>query len=186
MTYAGAQMLVEYLGPDFASLVSALEALALYAGDSTTLDVAEVDALVARGHHERVWDLCDAVAEKNVPRALELLDAFWTEGMVAPQIVGLLRPTFRQLVRVKALARRMGVDGAIRQAAIPYGAKDRVRRAIGALTAQHLADAYQALVDADLEAKSTPNDRLAMETLVHRLCHAEAARSAGAASFDVM
>jgi DNA polymerase III subunit delta len=184
LTFGAAQMLLEYLGPDFASLVSALEALTLYAGAGETIDVAEVDALVARGHHERVWDFCDAVAERNVPRALELLDAFWTEGMVAPQIVGLLRPTFRQLVRVKTLSQRLGLDGAMRQAAIPYGAKDRVRRAVGVLTNQHLADAFQALVDADLEAKSTPNDRVAMETLVHRLCHAEAARSAGAASFS--
>ena len=56
LTYGAAQMLVEYLGPDFASLVSALDALALYAGPSPNIDVAEVDALVARGHHERVWD----------------------------------------------------------------------------------------------------------------------------------
>jgi DNA polymerase III subunit delta len=185
LTCGAAQMLVEYLGADFASLVSALDALALYTGAAESIDVAEVDALVARGHHERVWDFCDAVAERHVPRALELLDAFWTEGMVAPQIVGLLRSTFRQLVRVKALSRRLGLDGAMRQAAIPYGAKDRVRKAVGAMTSQHLADAYQSLVDADLEAKSTPNDRVAMETLVHRLCHAEAARTAGAAAFDV-
>jgi DNA polymerase III subunit delta len=181
LTYGAAQMLVEYLGADFASLVSALDILALYCGANAGIDVGEVDALVTRGHHERVWDLCDAVAEHNVPRALELLDAFWTEGMVAPQIVGLLRPTFRQLVRVKALMRRLGLDGAMAKAAIPYGAKDRVRRAIKGMSSAHLADAYQALVSADLEAKSTPNDRLAMETLVHRLCHAEAARHAAAA-----
>lgn len=180
LTYAAAQMLVEHLGTEFASLVSALEALALYAGETPSIDVPEVDALVARGHHERVWELCNAVAERRVPRALELLDAFWAEGMVAPQIVGLLRPTLRQLVRVKALMKHLGLEAALGKAGVPYPAMDRVRRAVTAMTGQHLADAYQALVEADLEAKSGGNDRLAMETLIHRLCHAEAARSTGA------
>jgi DNA polymerase III subunit delta len=181
LTFAGAQMLVENLGTDFASLVSALDALALYAGEALSIDTPDVDALVARGHHERVWDLCNAVAEQRVARALELLDAFWTEGMVAPQIVGLLRPTLRQLVRVKALSRRMTVDAALGKAGVPYPAMDRVRRAVAAMSGRHLADAYQAMVEADLEAKSSPNDRMAMETLIHRLTSAEPVRGAGAA-----
>jgi DNA polymerase-3 subunit delta len=177
LTYAATQMLIEYLGTDFASLLSALDMLALYIGPGIqTIDAPDVDALIARGHHERVWELCDAVAARQIPKALELLDAFWTEGMVAPQIVGLMRPTFRQLVRAKALARRMSLDAAMDAAAVPYPARDRVRRALSAFTDAHLADAYQALVDADLEAKSSPNDRLAMETLVHRLCRPEKKR----------
>jgi DNA polymerase-3 subunit delta len=178
LTYAAAQMLVEHLGTDFASLVSALDALALYAGAEEKIDTPQVDALVARGHHERVWDLCNAVAERRVARALELLDAFWSEGLVAPQIVGLLRTTLRQLIRVKALVRRMSVDAALGKAGVPYPAQDRVRRAVAAMSSEHLADAYQAMVDADLEAKSGGDDRMAMETLIHRLCHAHAARSA--------
>jgi len=169
LTSGAAQMLVEFLGPDFAALLAALDMLALYVGPSPTIDTAEVDALIARGHHERVWDLCDAVADRRLARALELLDAFWTEGMAAPQIVGLIRPTFRQLVRIKALARRAGIDQAMNSAGVPYPARDRVRRAVSALSDNALADAYQALVDADLEAKSTPNDRLAMETMIHRI-----------------
>ena len=184
LSYGAAQMLVEHLGTDFASLLSALDALALYAGAAEEIDAPDVDALVARGHHERVWALCDAVAERKVARALELLDIFWTEGMVAPQIVGLLRPTFRQLLRVKALARKMSPDAAMEKAAVNYHARDRVRRAVKAFSDSHLADAYQALVDADLEAKTTPNDRRVMETLIHRLCLPEAARGPSAAPVD--
>ena len=169
LTYAAAQMLVEYLGTDFASLLHALDQLALYAGAEPTIDTPEVDALIARGHHERVWDLCNAVADRNLARALGLLEAFWTEGMVAPQFIGVLRPTFRQLLRVRALARRTSLDDAMARAGVPYPARDRVRRALRTFTEENLADAYQALVDADLEAKTTPNDRLAMETLIHRL-----------------
>ena len=176
LSFGAAQLLVEHLGTEFASLLSALDALSLYAGAAEKIDVPDVDALVARGHHERVWALCDAVAERRVARALELLDVFWTEGMVAPQIVGLLRTTFRQLLRVRALSRKMGLDAAMEKAAVNYYARDRVRRAVKAFSDSHLADSYQALVDADLEAKTTPNDRLVMETLIHRLCLPEAAR----------
>jgi DNA polymerase III subunit delta len=169
LTPGAAQMLVEYLGSDFASLVAALDMLALYAASAPGIDAPEVDALIARGHHEMIWSLCDAIADRRLAKALELLDTFWTEGMVAPQIIGAIRPTFRMLVRVKALTGRMGLDPAMNAAAVPYPARDRVRRAVAQMSEAALAEAYQALVDADLEAKSTPNDRLAMETLIHRL-----------------
>jgi len=179
LTPAAAQMLTEYLGPDFAALTSAVDMLALYAGASPTIDAPDVDALVARGHHERIWALCDATAERNLPRALELLDAFWTEGMAAPQIVGAMRPTFRQLVRARALSRRMSLDDAMARAGVPYFARNRVRGMVRALSDAHLAAAYQTLVDADLQSKTMPDDRLAMETMIHRLCNPEAARFSG-------
>jgi DNA polymerase-3 subunit delta len=170
LTYGAAQMLVEFLGPDFAALMAAVDMLALFVGAAPAIDTAEVDALIARGHHERVWDLCDAVAERRLAKALELLDAFWTEGMAAPQIIGILRPTFRQLVRVKALARRTSIDQAMNAAGVFYSARDRVRRAVQALSDAALADAYQALVDADSETKSSKaDDHLILETLIYRL-----------------
>jgi DNA polymerase-3 subunit delta len=171
LTFEAAQMLQTFLGDDFAALTHALDALALYVGDAETIEATHVDALVARGHHERVWDLCDAVAEGRVARALELLDVFWTEGMAAPQIVGLLRPTYRQLIRVRALADQMDVEAAMDRARVHRAAFDRVRRAVGRFSADDLADAFQALVDADLAAKTRPDDRMAMETLIHRLSH---------------
>jgi len=171
LTATGARMLHEYLGDDFAALTHALDALALYVGDADLIDAPEVDTLVARGHHERVWDLCNALAEGKAARALELLDVFWTEGMAAPQIVGLLRPTYRKLIAVRALADTMDVDAAMDRAGVHRMAFDRIRRAVERFTGDDLADAYQALVDADLSAKTRPDDRLAMETLVHRLCH---------------
>jgi len=167
-------MLVEHLGPDMGALVSALEMLDLYTGQARAIDSSDVDALIARGHHERVWALADAVAERRLARALELLDAFWAEGMTAPQIVGLLRVQLRQLVRVFAFGRRMGLDAAMAKAGVPRGAFARVRRALEAFSADHLAAAYQALVDADLAAKTSAHERLAMETLVHRLSNPEA------------
>jgi len=170
LTAAAARMLHEYLGGDFAALTHALDALALYVGDADTIDAPEVDTLVARGHHERVWDLCNALADGRAARALELLDVFWTEGMAAPQIVGLLRPTYRQLISVRALADSVSVEVAMDRAGVHRMAFDRIHRAVERFTGDDLADAYQALVDADLSAKTRSDDRLAMETLVHRLC----------------
>jgi len=171
LTFEGARMLQAFLGSDFAALTHALDALALYVGKDERIEATHVDALVARGHHERVWALCDAVAEGRIARALELLEVFWTEGMAAPQIVGLLRPTYRQLIRVRALAETMGLEAAMDRARVPRAALDRVRRAVDRFSSDDLADAYQALVDADLAAKTRPDDRMAMETLIHRLCH---------------
>lgn len=152
--------------------------LDLYTGTASRIDTDDVDVLIARGHHERVWALCDAVAARRLPHAMALLDAFWAEGMAAPNIVGLLRVQLRQLARVRALGRHMSLDAAMARAGVPRGAASRLRRAVQAFSDAHLADAYQAMVDADLAAKTTRQDRLAMETLVHRLCSPRAARNA--------
>jgi len=166
-----ARLLYDYLGDDFGTLLHALEAVALYAAEADRIGLEAVDALVARGHHETVWALCDAVAEGRVARALELLDLFWAEGMAAQQIVGLLRPTYRQLLRAADLARSMPLEEAMVRAGVPRPAMARVRGALQRFTPGDLADAYQALVDADLAAKTRPGDRMTMETLIHRLCH---------------
>lgn len=170
LTYRAAEALVEYLGANLGDLVGAVERLDLFTNERTTIDEPDVDAVVAHGLHERAWALCNAVTDRRLPRALELLNAFWAEGMTAPQVVGLLRREIRQLVLVNALGRRMGLDQAIRQAQVHPAAAARIRRALQAFSDDHLAAAYQALVDADLAAKTTSNDRLAMETLLHRLC----------------
>ena len=173
LTSEAAHMLVDDLGLDLAALVSAIDSLALYCGPSKRIDAPDVDALVARGHHERVWDLCNAVAARDLPRALELLDAFWAERKTAPEIVGLIRVQVRQLTMAHALNRRMGIDAAMGAAGVPRFAFARVRQALDGFTGPQLAEAYQAMVDADLEAKTTRNDRLAMEMLIHRLCRPE-------------
>ncbi len=177
MSREAARMLPEYLGTDMASLLGALEQLVLYVGDAEQITEKDVDAVVARGHHERVWALCDAVGEGNLPRALELLDAFLAEGMVVPQLVGLLRREVRQMVQVGALARRMSVDMALREARVHPAAAPRLRKALTKLSPAQLADKLQALVDADLAAKTGTDDRVAMETLIHRLCGPGASRA---------
>jgi DNA polymerase III delta subunit len=176
LTFGAAQMLAEYLGADFATLVSAIDTLALHAGDAPEIDETAVDALITRGHHEQVWDLARAASRRDTAHALELLDAFLADGMEAPPLVGLLRTEFRHLLCVKSLMRRMSVDVAMAQAAVPWPAQAGVREAVRGFSAEHLADAYQALVDADLDAKSGADPRIALETLVHRLCDPQAAR----------
>jgi hypothetical protein len=73
----------------------------------------------------------------------------------------------------------MSLEAAVNQAGAPRAAMSRIRLALQTSCDEHLADAYQALVDADLEAKTTANDRLAMETLLHRLCGPVARPPAG-------
>ncbi len=181
LTYAAAFSLVEYLGPNIGDLVAALDRLDLYTGEAEAIDEPDVDAVVARGHHDRIWDLCDALAGRKVGRAMALLDGFWAEGVGGPQIVGLLRSELRALVKVKAYLRSMSLDRAMREAGVPRPAMTRVRGAAQAFSEDHLADAFQAMVEADLALKTTSGqDRLAIETLIHRLCNPVLARAARA------
>jgi DNA polymerase-3 subunit delta len=65
---------LEFVGPYPRQLASEARKLADYAGDRTTLTVADVEAVVTRGRQARAFALAEAVGDRDLPRALRRLD----------------------------------------------------------------------------------------------------------------
>lgn len=71
--------LVNTIGPNQRQLHNEVEKLALYVGDRTEIDVADVRAIITRNKQARAFALADAVGNRDLPKVLTCLDdEFWS------------------------------------------------------------------------------------------------------------
>jgi DNA polymerase-3 subunit delta len=98
-----AQMLAAALGTDLRALANELEKLAVYVGQGGRIAPAEVRLLTASTQQSRVFDLTDALARRDRPRALALLHELLDAGESPLGIVAITASQTRALMQVKAL-----------------------------------------------------------------------------------
>lgn len=71
--------LVNTIGPNQRQLHNEVEKLALYMGNRTEIEVADVRAIVTRNKQARAFALADAVGNRDLPKVLSCLDdEFWS------------------------------------------------------------------------------------------------------------
>jgi DNA polymerase-3 subunit delta len=66
--------LVTFVGPHPAALASEVEKLVTYAGDRAVITAEDVEQIVSRGKTARAFALGDALGERDLPKALAMLD----------------------------------------------------------------------------------------------------------------
>jgi len=126
--------LVERAGHDIANLLSELEKCSLRAGTGRPVTAAIIDEMTRRLPHETVFNLTDALGERNIPRALGLLRELVESGESPEGILAMLVRHFRQLLQARAildagltldagLARRLSPDLA---AQLPRDGRDNI------------------------------------------------------------
>lgn len=98
-----ASMLVETVGTDLLTLQTTLEKLALYVGERRVITVADVEASVVRTKEEVIWEFIDAMAERQLSKALLILDGMLEHGQEPLMVVSMVARHFRQLWKVKSL-----------------------------------------------------------------------------------
>ena len=94
-------------GADTRQWQNELEKLAIYLGDKKEATVEDVRAIVAASHAGVIWEIGDALAERNLPLTLELIDQQLRRGENA---IGLLLaaivPRVRNLLQARDLVER--------------------------------------------------------------------------------
>ena len=154
-----AQLVVERVGDELASLDSAVEVLCLHAGDAEAVTAADVDALFRSAREGTVWEFGDLLAEGEVAAALTEACRCFDEGV--PEDFSGERVTFDErriaarllasfitsVGRVAALRRQLdaGVPRGDLQYAppafrpnVPWKAKERAARAASRRRAEAL------------------------------------------------
>jgi len=183
----GAEALLgERVGDDARTLASELAKLAAFVGKRTSIEAADVEAIVARSSEDPFFALTSAVESRDLGRALAVLDRTLSGGGSIHAVVGLLASALRRLVEERERARRVAGDRRIGSAreweeriypSIPeeergdrkpfgywmkYQASLRFGRA-------ELLDGLASLAEADVAAKSGGDARAAVEMLLLRL-----------------
>ncbi|MDD2707409.1 MAG: DNA polymerase III subunit delta [Verrucomicrobiae bacterium] len=99
-----ALLLAEMTCGDSRTIVSEVEKLAAYAGDEKNLKEEHVREICCRRPGGIVWDLSDAVTERNLSKTLKMLDNLLSCGESPIGLLFTLTSRFRLLVLLSALA----------------------------------------------------------------------------------
>ncbi len=164
--------LIEDAGNNLAILDKHLEKLSIYLHGKNAIDTRDVDALVGIDRNRTVFELTEAVAQRNTAMALKILGQMLTHGEDSVRIVSLLAWQIKRLWRAKQIISHGGDErGAAEELQIlPFFAK-RFFEQVKLSTEEALMRKHALLLEADVRSKtSSINTQLLLELLVHKLC----------------
>jgi DNA polymerase-3 subunit delta len=169
---AAIEMLAFLVGNNLQELAAEIEKTALYAGSREVVRIDDIRAAVSDTKVDSIFDLANAIGEKNLAKSLRNLQTIVRDGEAPLMVLSMLARHFRQLWRVKELAARgMPPQEVGKSAGInPYFVKGIMEQAKGFAIAD-LRKVFEMLFSADLAMK-TGGGRHAdlMERLVMDIC----------------
>ncbi|GHO43655.1 DNA polymerase III subunit delta [Ktedonospora formicarum] len=99
-------LLANFIGNQLRLLANELHKLATYVGPGGTITAAEVRLLSAQVQEARIFDLTDALAQRNSKQALNILHDLLADGEAPLKLIGLITSQVRTLMLVKELAQK--------------------------------------------------------------------------------
>jgi DNA polymerase-3 subunit delta len=169
-------MVVDEIGADLGQLADAVERLALHAGERTQITAEDVDKVVATTRQRNVFELANAVGERDRGRALAILSSMMGARESGVRIVAMLARHVRQLWIVSELLVKTRDKFEIAQAlGIPPFFVDDMMRQARTIDRTRAARMHDALFRADKNLKSSRlDDARILEGLILELTRAEA------------
>lgn len=151
-----ADALAELVGPELGNVVDALERLSLYVGDAKLIDEAAVVAVVTRVRQETVWALVDALAVRDLGKALAALDDAYDARDNGLPLLGAIAWRTRQLIKFHGELRRgrSSADAAKAAGVAPFKARE-LEQVVRRLPAGALDRWILLLAEADLALKGS-------------------------------
>ncbi len=172
ITALAAQKLVDDVGSNLAILDKHLEKLSIYLSEKTTMNERDVDALVGVDRSRTVFELTDAVAQRNVALALKVLSQMLTHGEDSVRIISLLAWQIKRLWRAKQMLKQGGNEQKVASELqiIPFFAK-RFFEQVKLYAEEDLVKSHALLLETDVKSKtSSLSTQLLLELLVYKLC----------------
>ena len=163
-----ATLLANFIGNQLRLLANELDKLATYVGDGGAITVDDVRKLSAQVQEARIFDLTDALAQRNPKQALTILHDLLADGEPPIKLISTITSQVRSLLLVKELSQK-----GLRPAQIastlgmaPFLA-DKAARQVGKFTAAQLEVAYRQLLATDASLKrSRMTPEMALDLLV--------------------
>lgn len=161
-------LLANFIGNELRLLANELEKLATYVGAGATIEASHIRLLSAQVQEARVFDLTDALAQRNRTLALNLLHELLADGSHPLALLPTITSQVRNLLLVKELA-----AGGLRAAQIasaigsPPFLVEKALRNIGKFSSTQLEKTYHQLLDTDAALKrSRLTPEMALDLLV--------------------
>jgi len=163
--------LAVFVGENLRLLDQEIEKLLTYTGSERDIQKADVEALVPYAREARIFDLVDAIGQRQRETALRLLHQMLDDGAAPAYLMVMFARQFRMLLQGREL-----LDGGAGKEAIVAALKlhpfvaDKVLLQARNFTLEHLERIYRRLLDADLAMKTgRAEETVALDLLVVEL-----------------
>jgi len=103
---AALEMLVYLVGNNLQELAAEMEKVATFIGNRDTVKVADIREIVSDTKVDTVFELANALGEKETGKALRSLNTILRDGEAPLMVLAMLTRHFRQLWRVKELCEK--------------------------------------------------------------------------------
>jgi DNA polymerase III subunit delta len=168
-TFSASQF-VENCEQGMTEILNEINKVALYLGDKTKVTDSVIEKICTKSIKGRIFDLTDAIAEKNAGKSLKLLNDMIVLKEPIPKILFMITRQFRQILEMKLLnneglntslsASKMGIT--------PYAA-GKIAKQTKSFDVETLKEAIEESLEMDLAIKTGKIDeRIAVELLISR------------------
>ncbi len=164
--------LAGHIGADFRLLDNEIEKLLVYRGGKhPTIRAEDVRALVPAVRETSIFELVDALGEKQTPRALKLLHSQLDHKADPLYLFAMIVRQIRMILQIKDLAARgLTRDRASAQAQLTPFVAEKVWEQALLFTLPQLEEMYQKLLETDVAIKTGKSDpTVALDLLVVEL-----------------
>ena len=161
-------LLANFIGNQLRLLAAELDKLATYVGPGATIEAEHVHLLSAQVQEARIFDLTDALAQRNRSLALNLLHELLTDGQHPLALLPTITSQIRNLLLVKEMA-ATGLRSAQIASAIgsPPFVIEKTMRNIGKFSMVQLENTYRRLLETDAALKrSRLTPEMALDLLI--------------------
>ncbi|MFC1468081.1 DNA polymerase III subunit delta [Verrucomicrobiota bacterium] len=123
-------------GFDTRSIAQEVEKLSLYLGDRDSVTPEDVAMIVSASKDSATWDLVDAVAERNLPLALQVLNQLLFQGDNAVAMIIAIENRFRELALFRDCidCRVLSVDAYGRRVNLKWSENPKVDQLLSGMT----------------------------------------------------
>jgi DNA polymerase III delta subunit len=171
---AAAARLADLIGPDLQRLDNELAKLALYEPEAPAISVQSVNALVGFQHEQQIWDMINAVAERDAPTALRKIDEIWSlDSKIEYTATGAVFSWLNQVIKARELVERRLPDAQIGRE-LKLWPPERAQKVLALARTWGLAGAARwsaAMLQLDVANKSSLGEpRRNLEKFIVQLC----------------
>ncbi len=169
-----ASYLVDLVGDNLNTLSNEIKKIALYAGQKEKVEADDIFAVCSSQTHETIFDLVDALGQKNLSMALwHLNNLFYTEK--EEKIFHMIIRQFRLLLKTKGYEPEgMGLAQIAKALKLPPFIAAKYQKQAKHFSALILIQAHSVLLETEITNKTTPTPlKTALELAIVKILSSE-------------
>jgi DNA polymerase III subunit delta len=146
-------LLVSLVGSDMWKLNSEIDKLV--AGEHDIIEIDKVKDLVSENFNDNIFEIVDAIAEKNKKNFLYLLERYLYSGKDSSYLLSMLIRQFRMLLQAKSILEGSPYANLSTELKIPFFIEKKIKSQVSKYTLDQLKKIYGQLMAIDIELKTS-------------------------------